>query len=334
MTFFLPSLDQQGLLNQVSLTLCIVGSRKLSDENYASGGWQFFGPRLKIYGIDADPDACEAINRDLAEKQNPWQERHIPAALWSSAGTKTLYMTQSPACSSLFQPNTAYIDRLTGYSEQQQVVSQIEVETMTLDALCQAEAIDKIDFLQLDVQGAELAVLQGAASLLARSVLAVVSEVEFNHTYLGQPLFSDIDQHLRQQGFSLFDLYIAAGRSRYRDAPIMSEFHPGVLVWADAFYFRDLLGDTMPLDWRNPANVLKLACMADILQFYDYALELFEYLTVNFGSDPAYNFADGIVQALSQMPELVDRGLAQLPVIHRLKDHLVRYRLERTGSGS
>ena len=43
-----------------------------------------------------------------------------------------------------------------------------EVEVLTLDSFCESQSIDQIDFLKLDLEGHELAALQGAKSLLER----------------------------------------------------------------------------------------------------------------------------------------------------------------------
>ncbi len=51
------------------------------------------------------------------------------------------------------------------------VISVKEVEITTLDKFCQIEAINEIDFIQLDIQGYELNVLKGASSILKHSIL-------------------------------------------------------------------------------------------------------------------------------------------------------------------
>jgi len=45
--------------------------------------------------------------------------------------------------------------------------TQIEVETISLDTYCMKNSISHIDFLKIDVEGAELDVLQGACELLS-----------------------------------------------------------------------------------------------------------------------------------------------------------------------
>lgn len=323
MAFFLSSLKKSGKLDKVQMTVGIVGSRKLSmSDDYGSGEWSKFAPYLTIYGFDADTDACEEANTELAARQVNWQEKHIPIALSSAVGESPLYVTEEISCTSLYRPNSSYLARFDPIiPDSFRVNFSIEIETTTLDTYCQQEGINAIDFLQVDVQGADLDVLKGASLLLDRSVLAIQTEVEFSPLYTNQPLFADIDIYLRNKDFTLFDI---DGLSRYTRSysPICSPAHTGQLLWADAFYFRDLIREDMTSPLKTPMHILKLACIADLLGFFDYALELLVYLTVHHGDDPKYNLAKPILQSLSQLPELVERGLDSLPVIARIRDRL------------
>jgi FkbM family methyltransferase len=322
MPVFLPILKQRDRLNSVHMTVCNVGSRKLStQDDYASKGWEWFAPHLTIYGFDADADACEEANADLTIRQVNWTEKHIPLALGDSVGISTLYVTKHPMCSSLYAPNEPYLERFSGLPELVNLDFTVELETTTLDDFCQEEGIKTIDFLQIDVQGADLLVLQGGAKVLERSVLAVQIEVEFSELYTNQPLFADVDSYLRAKDFSLFDLSTSR-RVRAR-SPFHSTKRPGQLLWGDAFYLCDLLQDKPDMTHaKTPEQIFKLACIADIMDFPDYALELLEYLTVNYGSDPNFNFADTIVDTLSQFPELVEQGLEKLSVVANVQDYL------------
>jgi FkbM family methyltransferase len=204
--FFLPSLKKSGHLDRVHITICIAGSRKIEKEDdYASQNWDIFAPNLTIYGFDADVEACEQANADLAARKVNWQEKHIPLALSNTEGKATLYVTKYPGCSSLYPPSEEYIKRFSGNSELIELKSTVDLSTTTLENFCKAEGIKEIDFLHLDVQGAELNVLQGADGILNNSVLGLVTEVEFTEIYTGQPLFSDVDIYLRNQGLTLFD---------------------------------------------------------------------------------------------------------------------------------
>ncbi len=322
MSFFLPNLKKSDRLNNMHITICNVGSRKTSDRyDYGALGWQIFAPHLSIYGFDADADACAEANADLASRSINWQEQQIPLALGNTVGEATLYVTKHPMCSSLFVPNEPYLSRFSTLLELAELDFTVELETTTLDNACQAAAIETIDFLQVDVQGADLMVLEGATELLSRSILALQIEVEFSPLYVDQPLFADVDSYVRNQGFTLFDLTGAARRVRAR-SPISSSARPGQLLWSDALYFRDLLQPDRNPGFKTPAQLLKLACIADVLDFPDYTLELLEYLTLQYGQDETYNFADLIAETFSEHPALLSQGLGSFPVITQVYDYL------------
>lgn len=299
MSVFLPFLKRDGFLNQIQFTVCNVGSRKMSiEDDYASQGWQVFAPNLTIYGFDADADACEVANANLTDRQINWKERHIPLALGKSIGETTLHVTRNLMCSSFYLPNEAFLSRFKHLIELAGLDFSVETETTTLDAFCAETDIDTIDFLQVDVQGADLQVLEGASQIL-KTVLGVQIEVEFSPLYLNQPLFADVDTYLRANDFSLFDL--CTTHCSRRQSPIVSQVHPGQLLWGEAFYFCDLLQPIEMTHAKTPSQIFKLACIADILNFPDYALELLEYLSANYGNDPAYHFTELIAESLHQI---------------------------------
>ena len=316
MSVFLPILKKNGFLDSTHMTVCNVGSRKLGNhDDYASQGWGLFAPNLTIYGFDADSDACEEANADLEARQIDWKEVHIPLALGEAEEERTLYVTKAPMCSSLYPPNEIYLKRFAGLPELVNLDFSYQIETNTLDDFCEMEEINEINFLQIDVQGADLDVLKGSSRILD-SILAIQIEVEFSHLYIDQPLFADVDTFLRNQGFTLFD--ISTSYRLRANSPIRSTVRAGQLLWGDAFYFRDPIQSLN----QNPDQILKLACIADILNFPDYALELLEYLTLNYGKDRKYNLARIIIEGLSQFPELVNQGLSSLPIISRIQDFL------------
>jgi len=327
MAIFLPLLKKEGYLEQVHITICSVGSRKLTaEDDYGSQGWSLFAPHLTIYGLDADLEACKQANADLEARQVNWTEKHFPLVLNNTEGEATLYVTKHPACSSLYRPNEPFLARFEHLFDISSLDFTVKIETTTLDAFCHREGIDNIDFLQTDVQGADLRVLQGAAQILERSILAVQTEFIFSPLYVDQPLFSDLDLHIRKQGFALFDIGQAC-RCR-AISPIHSQQRPGQLLWGNAIYLRDPLQPGCNPSFQTPDRLLKLACIADLMNFVDYALELLVYLTQQYGDDPAYNFADIVVDVLAQFPELVEQGIDKLPVFARIKDRLSDSRLQ------
>ena len=298
MPLFLTSLKVSGHLERFDMTICNVGSRKLSEMDDYGEAWQIFAPRLTIYGFDADPEACDAANQQFEAKKADWNEFHLPVAIAEKSETATLYITQHPMCSSLYPPNEAFLKKFASLSVMA-LERTTQVETVSLDEFCASEEIHSIDFLQIDVQGADLQVLKGAKNLLSKSVLAIQVEVEYAPLYVGQPLFADIDRYLREQGFSLFDVTVAR-RSR---SIIQSITRPGQPLWGDAIYLRDIKQDADG-SFEFPEQAFKLACVADALDLVDYSLELLKTLTLRHGGDSNYNFAEHILESLSQISGL------------------------------
>jgi FkbM family methyltransferase len=297
MSLFLPSLKARGHLDRLDITICNVGSRKLSAEDDYGEIWQIFAPGLTIYGFDADPEACDAANQQFEAKQADWNEFHLPVAIAEKSETTTLYVTQHPMCSSLYPPNEAFLQQFSSLAVMA-LDRTVPVETVSLDEFCTSEEISNIDFLQVDVQGADLQVLKGAEQIL-QSVSAVQIEVEYAPLYIGQPLFAEIDQFLRAQGFSLFDMTVAR-RSR---SVIHSIRRPGQPLWGDALYLRNV-EQTSEGSFKSPEAVFKLACIADALELVDYALTLLKTLTLKHGNDSKYNFAKDMLESLYQVPGL------------------------------
>jgi len=77
---------------------------------------------------------------------------------------------------------------------------KIDVETLTLDSFCKTSRVQQIDFIHMDVQGAEMKVLVGAKDMLAH-VRAIWMEVAFEQTYQDQPLEPETTRWMADHGF-------------------------------------------------------------------------------------------------------------------------------------
>jgi FkbM family methyltransferase len=100
----------------------------------------------------------------------------------------------------------------------------VTVETITLDKFCKENNIRSIDFIHMDVQGAELRVLQGALNSL-RFIKAIWLEVSTIELYKDQPLAGDIETFMSDNGFAMVRdcLYGISGERLY----ISKAFFPG-----------------------------------------------------------------------------------------------------------
>ena len=79
-----------------------------------------------------------------------------------------------------------------------------EVETVRLDDAVEVGGGDRV-YVKLDVQGGELAVLQGAERMLERTRV-VEAELSLAELYEGQPLLHDVVSFLHERGFLLVAL--------------------------------------------------------------------------------------------------------------------------------
>jgi FkbM family methyltransferase len=165
--------------------------------------------------------------------------------------SRTFYECNFAMTSSLFEPNSALLAKFQNLEELARVRKTYPVQTTRLDDIPELKGTD---FLKADVQGAELMVFEGAPRLLD-DALIVHAEVEFVHLYKDQPLFADIDAHLRSKGFVLH-LLGKAGRT-FKPLVFMNDVNAGLsqILWGDAVYVRDF----MSFDRLSGPALLKIA---------------------------------------------------------------------------
>ena len=165
-------------------------------------------------------------------------------------------------------------------SEYLEYVDSAEVETTDLDTFVKQQGLDYVDFMKLDVEGAELEVLRGAGEALTDSLLGLNVEVWFQADRVGRPLFSDINDHLGALGFVLFDL---RELNRWRRRTLAGQSYEswigsGQLMYGNALYLRDL--PAVVSEGTNPnlpgIAFIKLASLAEVFCYQDFALEVLQ----------------------------------------------------------
>ena len=93
------------------------------------------------------------------------------------------------------------------------VLQTERVEVITLDTFAAKNALERIDLLKIDCQGAEMAILRGAQRLLAeRRIACICLEVMFQPLYTGQADLEDYRAYLEPHGFALTGFYSPAFR--------------------------------------------------------------------------------------------------------------------------
>ncbi|MBI5540689.1 MAG: FkbM family methyltransferase [Bacteroidia bacterium] len=111
------------------------------------------------------------------------------------------YINNLKATSSIFKFN----DDIVGKDLDKTCIEKEKRKTNLLDELVPPD-MKKIDLLKVDVQGAELLVLQGAEETLKKTI-ALWIEVSFKKIYEESVLFSEIKLWLENRGFFMKEIH-------------------------------------------------------------------------------------------------------------------------------
>lgn len=87
---------------------------------------------------------------------------------------------------------------------------KINIQTISLDSFLSQNKINEVDFVHMDVQGAELRVLAGAKNTL-KNIKAIWLEVSDIDLYKNQPLRVDVEKYMKMNDFHLVKSDIEGG---------------------------------------------------------------------------------------------------------------------------
>lgn len=226
----------------------------------SDGVYRLYRPgKFSVVGFEPVQSECDKLNAMATPGRT-----YLPYFI-GDGSTRTFYLTAATMCSSLYEPNMDTLRHFQALPEFMQVTDQGQVQTKRLDDIPQ---IKNIDYIKIDVQGAELDVMRGGRRTL-RGAALIETEVEFTHLYRGQPLFADVDAEMRSQGFILHTMHRPSGRCYW---PFVFSGDPNAngsqALWSDAFY----IPDPSKFDRLEPARLLKLAVLVhEVLTSFDLA---------------------------------------------------------------
>jgi len=177
-------------------------------------------PGSRVIALEPDPENFGIAQQTLA----PFGDRValLPLALAEADGSVSLRRTSHSGAHSLLE-----VGDMRYYDAPVETLAPVEVRAVSLDSLCAGHGLDRLDILKMDIQGAELLALRGAADLLARQAIGLIAlEVLFQPLYRDQPTFWDIADHLRARGYALQGLHDQRQHA----------VNHAVLRWADAVF--------------------------------------------------------------------------------------------------
>lgn len=246
-----------------NLSYCDVGARWGIEEP-----WKSFREIVDLISFEPDKEEFDSLTKKKASK-----DMIYPYALFSEHKNVCLNLTKSRGSSSLYKPNYEFLKNYPD-SGRFKIEDTVTVGATSLDALYSDKILFDIDFIKIDVQGAELDILKGGGRLLNENILGIQVEVEFQPLYENQPLFSDVDSFIRARlGLRIQDL-----RKTYWKYPegVHIGANKGQLIFGDALYFRSPY-ETVSWCCNFPkdkaSEKLHMACLMGVVYGYlDYSL--------------------------------------------------------------
>jgi FkbM family methyltransferase len=260
--------------DSLAFNILEIGALPVSDRPEKFHGLLRLFPGSRINAFEVDPDVCTRLNSNAVNGMT-----YHPIALGRREEERPFYMTKYPMCASLYRPNERFIARYNNmeFSILKNVGS---IKTVSMDYFVAQNNIGPVDFIKIDIQGAELDVFQGGPATL-KDVVSIITEVEFVHMYENQPLFGDVNEFLVKSGFTFHKFFSLLGRSL---KPTLINSNPNFTtqhMWADAMYVRDL----MKLEKLSPNQLLKLAVLASMYGSPDISIHCIQEYDSRLGTD-------------------------------------------------
>ena len=149
-----------------------------------------------VYAFEPVPALFTELERRTCELPNVYRSRQ---ALSDRNGRQIFHLSEggSDGSSSLLMP-----DQHLEVHPDVRFERSIDVEAVTLDRWAQDQAVRRVDFLWLDMQGMEAAVLRASPKVLAQ-VRAVHTEVSLIPVYAGTVLYPEFRAWMEEQGFTV-----------------------------------------------------------------------------------------------------------------------------------
>ena len=238
----------------------------------------------EVAGFEPQEDALAALN-----ERKSAAETYLPYAL-GDGGEATLRLTRAPGFSSVFPADTESA-RLLGFTKGMSETGRMSVQTRRLDDL---DELLPADFLKIDVQGSETAILRNGREKLA-DALVIQTEVRLFSIYRDEPTYGELEEELSAQGFRFLRFaslkHVPLSRNRYRKRLRRAEFSQA--VDGDAFFVRDL---TQIGAWSDE-TIKRLAILADgVMDSPDLAIFALDHLVMRgvLGSDVVERYIEAI----------------------------------------
>lgn len=179
-----------------------------------------------VFWIEANPELIPRLTQNVA----PYGGVVLEAAVSDRDGEEIELRVTDNLQSSSILPMGTHVEHYPDIV----VTDHVRLRTVTLDTLLADQPTQDVNYLDLDIQGAELLALRGARGLLGQ-LDYVYTEVNREEIYVGAPMVEELDEFLAD----------------YDMRRVETRWTPE--GWGDAFYVR------RPVPrWRNPRVLLPM----------------------------------------------------------------------------
>jgi len=171
---------------------------------YTVAAGKLAGKAGGVLAFEPGDRVAEVLARNI-EVNGLENVRVFRQALSDRSGTARLYRHRGPVASSI-----AAEDGCGGDYD--------EIETITLDAALAEAGVDRVDFLKIDIEGAEELAFRGGEEMFRKSRPVVVFEMNASAAARFQLAANGAWEHLERLGYGFFEMDDAGGLALL-DAP-------------------------------------------------------------------------------------------------------------------
>ena len=161
------------------------------------------GPKGRVDSFEAFPPNYKNLTRNLAINSYSWVNTYNLAV---SARCGSMYFVPP---SNKVTKNVGFLNDCSavGYLTSTALADTIEVSTISLDKHAESEGIERLHFVKIDVEGAELSVLEGGCRTISRC--RPVIAIEYNRMALARAGTSlkDLDKYLDGLDYDRFTFF-------------------------------------------------------------------------------------------------------------------------------
>lgn len=156
-------------------------------------------PKATIYAFEPHPKYFQILKNSIFDFDNV---HCFEIALSNVVGRAKFYISDEElhsGSSSLLLPRLEILNRYwpaMRFADKDRVF----VNTVTLDVWAKENQVKNIDFMWLDMQGAELMILKASPQIM-KTVKFIYTEVSFIGGYESSPFYSEVCEWFKDQGF-------------------------------------------------------------------------------------------------------------------------------------